>query len=196
MEKETDRVEAEIGGKVGGIAYVCIVIPLLAGGLLAWINWPETSSNWSEAGTKGDFWGGHLGPPMALAGAALFFLAILLQLKQLFVQREELRLTREELASARKVYEAQRAMLERQAAAAEQQLVLNQAFSLCHIQTAVTKLKCDMLGKDYVIQHGEYPDEETIKYLLFDLSKNSVLTQRQKDVITSLNWDVKNEEHL
>lgn len=104
---------------------------MVAAIVFAWVDWPS-DGDWTKAGARGDFWGGHFSPAASLAAALLFVIAILLQYKELKLQREELAATRKEMAAARAVHERQSQalhfqcdLIERQAAASERSAIVS-----------------------------------------------------------------------
>ena len=201
MSKSNIEIESGIE-KFLLLAVCCIVIPIAIGLALIWFGW-ATSESWPEAAQHGDFWGGHLGPWIALAGSLLFFLALIVQLAQLKTQQQELRLQREELGymrdemtEARKVYEAQRNMMERHAKAAEQQTdIVRQDSEIDH---KYTFLNHAISISEYSVKLSEHRNE--LYNNIHTLSRHTsidvdAILKNIDDQMTKLNAYIVNLEH-
>ena len=111
-----------------GFAFVVILVGI---GLLIY-NWPGESVE--QAGQRGDFFGGHLAAAGSLAGALLFFVAILLQRDELAAQRAELKLTREEMERARDVTTVQADELKKQTKIAQKAAMVSSIIQIVRMR--------------------------------------------------------------
>lgn len=85
------------------VAVLCVVF----GGVVTYYSYAAAGGDWSQAGTRGDFWGGHASAATGFAGTLLLFAAF-------WFQRIELQLQRQELADGRIIALKQACALEEQ----------------------------------------------------------------------------------
>ncbi len=62
---------------------ITLAVIALAAGIFSASQDHAQAASWTERGARGDFWGGHIGAAATLAGAFLFFGALLLQSNEL-----------------------------------------------------------------------------------------------------------------
>lgn len=134
---------------LAGIAiFVLIVLGAASVGggfVLVYRDWPTPSADWADAGTRGDFWGGHLGAAASLAGTFFFIATLLLQNQELQAQRRELRETRE-------IAEGQEKALRRQNEIADKTAVVSRILTLAEvrrneIEASAKRLRINPNGK-------------------------------------------------
>lgn len=97
----------------------------------------NASTNPSELGARGDFFGGIVNPFVASASFLALIYTIHVQLQQLEANKIELELTREELKSTRKATENSASALEKQSSFLEDQNVSRSFFDLFEMYKSV-----------------------------------------------------------
>lgn len=116
-----------------GMLFVAVLMALaiLGGSIyLTVTDWPGNDGDWTTAGQRGDFWGGHINAAASGLASVLLIITILLQFRELNLQRQELTKVHEEMRDSRKVYEEQKQQMVEQTAIAQRKADIEEVFQL------------------------------------------------------------------